>query len=97
MTQVQFLAEAGTFLFTTASRPSLESTQPLIQWILGTLSMGVKWVGHEADYSHSFSAEVKNAWCKLLPLLPHTSSWHGTAFMHRDNFTLPYLTLPYLT
>jgi hypothetical protein len=27
-----------------------------------SLSLGVKWPGHEADHSPPFSAEVKNAW-----------------------------------
>jgi hypothetical protein len=39
------------FLFTTASRPALETTQPPIQWVPGALSLWVKWPGLEADYS----------------------------------------------
>jgi hypothetical protein len=30
-------------LFSTASRPALVSTQPPFQWVLGALSLGVKW------------------------------------------------------
>jgi hypothetical protein len=37
-------------------------TQLPIQWIPGTLSLGVKWPGHEADRSSPSSTEVKNAW-----------------------------------
>jgi hypothetical protein len=33
------------FLFSTASRPVLGPTQPPIQWVLGALSLGVKWPG----------------------------------------------------
>jgi hypothetical protein len=33
------------FLFTTASRPVLEPTQPPIQWVPGSLSLGVKRPG----------------------------------------------------
>jgi hypothetical protein len=51
------------FLFSTMFRPTLEPTQPPIQWILGALSPGVKWLGHEADHSLPSSAKVKNMWC----------------------------------
>jgi hypothetical protein len=61
MIRVRILAGVGTFLFDTASRPAVGPTQPLIQWVPGTLSLGVKQVGHEADHSPPSSAEVKNA------------------------------------
>jgi hypothetical protein len=53
------LGGGGIFLFTTASRTALESTQPPIQWEPGALSLGVKWPGREADHSPPSSAEVK--------------------------------------
>jgi hypothetical protein len=37
------------FLFFMASRSVLGPTQPLIQWILGTLSPAVKQQGYEAE------------------------------------------------
>jgi hypothetical protein len=49
----------GIFLFTTTSRTALGPTQPLIHWVLGALSLGVKWLGCEADHSSPSSAEVK--------------------------------------
>jgi hypothetical protein len=49
----------GIFLFTTASRTALRTTQPPIQWVPGALSLGVKRPGREADHSPSSSAEVK--------------------------------------
>jgi hypothetical protein len=52
----------GIFLFTAVSRPALGPTQPLIQWLPGYLSLGVKRPGREADHSHPCSAEVKNPW-----------------------------------
>jgi hypothetical protein len=58
-----------TLLFTTASRMALEPTQPPIQWVPGALSLGVKRLGREADYSPPSSAEVKE-WVELY-LHPH--------------------------
>jgi hypothetical protein len=52
----------GIFLFTAASRPVLGPTQPPIQWVPGTLSLGVKQLGREADHSPPSRNEVKNAW-----------------------------------
>jgi hypothetical protein len=49
----------GIFLFTTASRPALEPTQPPIQLIQGALSLVVKRPGREAHHSPPSSAEVK--------------------------------------
>jgi hypothetical protein len=52
----------GIFLFTTASRMALGPTQPPVQWVPGTLSLGVKQPGREAYHSPPSSAEVKHAW-----------------------------------
>jgi hypothetical protein len=56
----------GIFLFATASRPALGSTQLPIQWVSWALSQGIKWPGREADHSSPSSAEVKNAWIYTL-------------------------------
>jgi len=40
----------------------LGPTQPSIQWERKTLSLGEKWLGHEADHSPPYSAEVKTVW-----------------------------------
>jgi len=40
----------GIFLFTTMSGTALWLTQPPIQWVPETLSLGVKWPVHEADH-----------------------------------------------
>jgi hypothetical protein len=52
----------GIFLFSTASGPYLEPTQPPIQWVSGPLSLRVKRPDREADHSPPSSAEVKNLW-----------------------------------
>jgi hypothetical protein len=49
----------GIFLFTTASRTALGTTQAPIQWVTRALSLGVKRPGCEADHSPPSSAEVK--------------------------------------
>jgi hypothetical protein len=51
----------GIFLFTTASRTALGSTQPLIRCVPGALSLGVKQPGREAKDLPPSSAEIKNA------------------------------------
>jgi hypothetical protein len=49
----------GIFLFATASSPAMVPTQPPIQWVPGTLSLGVKQLGREANHSAPSSAEIK--------------------------------------
>jgi hypothetical protein len=58
------------FLFITASRPVLGSTQPPIQWV-----PVINRPGCEADHSPPSSAEVKNG--GVMPPLSYTSPWHG--------------------
>jgi hypothetical protein len=53
--------EQKTFNFSTMSKLALGPIHPTIQWILGALSPGVKWLGHEAYYSSPSSAKIKNA------------------------------------
>jgi hypothetical protein len=57
----EFRQELGIFIFATSSRPALESPQPSIEWITGTLSLGIKRPVSEAHHSPPASAEVKNA------------------------------------
>jgi hypothetical protein len=74
MIGVRFPAGVGIFLFDTMSRPALGPTEPPIQWVLGTLSLGVKGPGREADYSPPSSAEVKEC-VELYLHSPNTFSW----------------------
>jgi hypothetical protein len=76
----------GIFLFSTASRTALGPAQPLIQWVPGALSLGVKRPGCEADHSLPSSAEVKE-WVELYLHSPNTPPWHAAQLKHRDNFT----------
>ena len=48
--------------FPKASRPDLESTHPLIQWVPGALPCAAKWLGREVDHSAPSSAEVQKEW-----------------------------------
>jgi hypothetical protein len=50
------------FLFSTSSSPVLGPIQPPIQWVTGSLSPEVKWLGREADHLPTTIAEVKNTW-----------------------------------
>jgi hypothetical protein len=52
----------GVFLFTTASKTTLEPTQPPIQWLPGALSPRIKRPGREVNHTPPPSAEVKNGW-----------------------------------
>jgi hypothetical protein len=72
---VRFPARARVFLFFIASSPALGPTQLPIQWVLGALSMGVKWPGREAAHSPPSCEDVKNG--GAVPPFLHTSSWHA--------------------
>jgi hypothetical protein len=60
---VRFPAGAGNF-FHHRIQNGLGPTQPPIQWVPGTPSLGVKRLGREADHSYPSSAEVKE-WVAL--------------------------------
>jgi hypothetical protein len=46
------------FLLSMSSRSVLGPTQPLTQWILRDLTLGVRSLGHEADDSPTTSSEA---------------------------------------
>jgi hypothetical protein len=75
----------GIYLFTTASRTALGTTQPPIRWVPGALPLGVKRPVREADHSSPSNAEVKEC-VELYLHSPTTPSWHGAQLKHRDNF-----------
>jgi hypothetical protein len=63
-----------TFLLSMLSRLVLGPTQPPTQCIPGALSLGVKWLGCEADHSPQTSAKIKNMWF-------YTSLLHAFSYM----------------
>jgi len=66
----------GIFLFTTASKPAMGPTQPPIQWVTATPSLGLKRPGREADRSPPSNAEIKEC-VELYLFSPNTPSWRG--------------------
>jgi hypothetical protein len=60
----------GIFLSTTAARTALAPIQTPIQWVPGSLSLGIKRPGREADHSPLSSVEVKEC----------VEMWRGAAF-----------------
>jgi len=87
----------GIFRFTTASRPAVFPIQPPNQWVPGTVSLGVKRPGHEADHSLPSSAEVKIAWSYTSAPQYAFMAWCSVKRAQRKlYFTLLYLTLPNL-
>jgi hypothetical protein len=79
----------GILLFTTMSRPALGPIQPPIQWVPGALSLGVKWLGCEADHSPPSSAEVKTAWSYTYTPEYAFMVWCSVK-KYRDNFTFTF-------
>jgi len=77
----------GIFLFDIASRTVLGPTQPPIQWVPGSLSLGVKRPGCEADHSPSSSAEVKEC-VELYIYSSNTPLWRGAQFKKSTGATL---------
>jgi len=89
VSRVRFPEGLVIFLFITTSRPAPRPTQPPIQWVTGTLSLGIKRPGSEADYSPPFRVEVKNAWS--FTSTPQYIFMGWCLVKHSDNFTLLHL------
>jgi hypothetical protein len=56
------------YIFSKTCRLALRLMQPPVQWVLGSLSLWVKWPVCEAINSPLSNAKVKNDWCQLPPL-----------------------------
>jgi hypothetical protein len=67
------------------SGPTPGTTQSLIQWVPGAISLRVKRPGREAAHLPPTNAEVKSG--GAIPPLPYMSSWYNASLnKHRDNF-----------
>jgi hypothetical protein len=60
--RVQFLAWTGNFSLYHHVQNDSGAHPPSFPVGTGALSLGVKWLGHEADHSPPSIAEVKNVW-----------------------------------
>jgi hypothetical protein len=69
------LHEQDISLHCTPFRPGVGPTQPPLQWVPGSLSLGLKRSGREANHASLCSAEAKNS--EAISLLPHMFSWHS--------------------
>jgi hypothetical protein len=58
-------------LFSTKSTLVLGPTQPPIQWVLGTLVLGVKWPRHEAGDSSHLVSRSRMVDCAYAPICLH--------------------------
>jgi hypothetical protein len=64
----------------------LEPTQPPVQWVKGSVSLGIRWQEHSADYLLPFSEKFKNG--EAIPPLLHTFLWRGARVIKlRDKIT----------
>jgi hypothetical protein len=77
-----------------ASRLAQGPTQPPALWAVEVVSLGVKWLGHEANHSPPSNAEVRKAWSYTF-IPPYTFMmwcliiyYHELIIKHRDNLTI---------
>jgi hypothetical protein len=87
--RVRFPAGAGNFFLHRRVRNGSGAHPASYQWVSGTLSLGVKRPGREADHSPPPSADVKE-WVELYLHSPSTPPWRGAKLNHRDNFTFTF-------
>jgi hypothetical protein len=85
--RVRFPAESGNF----SLHHRVQPTQPPIQRVPGTVSLGVKRQGREADHSPPSSAGVKNAWSYTSTPQYVFMAW--CLVKHRHNFTFTFTLL----
>jgi len=74
------------FLFAIASKLTLGSTQPPIQWDPGAYYLVVKRPVREAYQSPPFSAEIKNMWSYTSTNRCVFMAWY--LVKHKENFTV---------
>lgn len=67
----KFLARKGDSSLSRYVTMDLQSTQLLIQWVLGALDKEIKWPRYEADHSPASTSEVKNEWRSCISHPPY--------------------------
>jgi hypothetical protein len=85
---VRFPAGAGNSSLHYRVQTTLGPTQPPIQWVPGTLYLGVKRSGRGADHSPPPSAEIEE--CVELYLHSQYVFMAWCLVKHRDNFTFTF-------
>lgn len=77
----ELLQEQEFYLLFKMSRPTPKPTHPPIQSVLGAVSLGIMWLGHEVGRPPQTSVEAKNKWgYTSTPFICFQS-------MYNDNFT----------
>jgi hypothetical protein len=84
----------GIFLFTTKSELALGPTQPTIQWVPGSLSLGGKAAGVVKLTTH-LHLMPRSRICGAMTPLPNMPPWPGAQLKKNTGTALPYLTLHY--
>jgi hypothetical protein len=84
---IRFPAGVRYILYSTAFRPPLGFTQPLIRWVLGVIYSGVNQLVCEADHSPTSNIKVKNG--GVVAPIHHTSSSHGASLIS-TGMNLPF-------
>jgi hypothetical protein len=74
--RVRFPVEAGNFSLHHRVQDGSGPTKPPIQLVPGVHTLGIKWLGREADHLPQSSAQVNNAW-SYTSTPKNTSSWCG--------------------
>jgi hypothetical protein len=96
--RICFPGKDDNFYFHLSSRLALGTTQPPIQWVVGTLSWRVKWLGRESDQLPPASAETKKMRvlyiCSPICLLGIVLNYLSTGTSLPFTFTIVWFTLP---
>jgi len=73
MTGSSVCSWARDFVFSTASRPHLGTTQPSVQHVQGALSPGYQ----DKKLTTHLSLVPRLKLCRVMPPVTHNSAWHG--------------------
>jgi hypothetical protein len=85
--------EQGIFFFSKMSRSALGPTQPPAQWVPETLSLVIKWPGHEVNYTPQWELRLNmSAAIYFYPCYIISAQIPGARSHGLLNFVLWYLT-----